>query len=284
MKQGKWIKELFVLITRRKTGLIGLILISIPIIMATLPQYLAPYDPYKRVAKPFEPPSLLHLLGTNDMGQDILSELIYGARISLLIGVTATVATVLIGGIIGLIAGYYGGFIGEALMAITNVFLLTPILPFMVFLASILGQSYVNIIITITAFSWPGIARYIWAHVISIKTLPYIEVAKALGASNYRVMFKHVLPQVIPSIIALVMLRIGYSMIAEAALCFMGLGDPVQKSWGTMIYWARRTGTITAGAWWWIIAPGLMITLTVLGFTQIGYVLEEQYNPRLRRY
>ncbi|MEM4528340.1 MAG: ABC transporter permease [Desulfurococcaceae archaeon] len=284
MKQGKWIKELFVLITRRKTGLIGLILISIPIIMATLPQYLAPYDPYKRVANPFEPPSLLHLLGTNDMGQDILSELIYGARISLLIGVTATVAIVLIGGIIGLIAGYYGGFIGEALMAITDVFLLTPILPFMVFLASILGQSYVNIIITITAFSWPGIARYIWAHVISIKTLPYIEVAKALGASNYRVMFKHVLPQVIPSIIALVMLRIGYSMIAEAALCFMGLGDPVQKSWGTMIYWARRTGAITAGAWWWIIAPGLMITLTVLGFTQIGYVLEEYYNPKLRKY
>jgi len=270
-------------IAKSKSGLIGLILILVPTTMALLPQYIAPYNPYVRVAKPFLPPSSKHLLGTNDVGQDIFSELVYGARISLFVGVVAAVSTVVLGTFIGMVAGYLGGIVDEVLMAITDTMLLIPVLPLMILLSTFMGRGYINIIIVIMIFAWPSIARYIRAQVVSLKAQPFIEAARAVGASTFRILFKHLLPQIVPTLAALTMLRIGASMIAEAALSFLGFGDPTQKSWGTMIYWARRSGAITAGAWWWVTTPGLMITLTVLGFTQLGYVLEEHYNPRLRR-
>lgn len=261
----------------------GLILVAIPVFMAIFPQYIAPYDPFKRVARPFLPPSVQYILGTNDVGQDIFSELVYGARISLFVGLSASIATVTLGTLVGLVSGYVGGLLDEVLMAVADTFLLIPVLPFMILLSAVMGRGYVNIVIVITIFAWPGVARYIRAQVQSLKTQLYIEAAKSCGASTARILFKHLLPQVAPTLAALVMLRMGGSMIAEAALSFLGLGDPTQKSWGTMIYWARRSGAVTSGAWWWITAPGLMITLTVLGFTQIGYALEEYYNPRLKR-
>lgn len=270
-------------IARSKSGIAGLVLILIPVSMALFPQYIAPYDPYRRVARPFLPPSPTHLLGTNDVGQDIFSELVYGARISLFVGVVAAVSTVVLGTIVGMVAGYVGSIVDEVLMAVTDTMLLIPVLPLMILLSAFMGRGYVNIIVVITIFAWPSIARYIRAQVVSLKSQPFIEAAKAVGAGTLRILFKHMLPQVVPTLAALTMLRIGASMIAEAALSFLGFGDPTQKSWGTMIYWARRSGALTAGAWWWVTMPGLMITLTVLGFTQLGYVLEEHYNPRLRR-
>ncbi|MEM1643240.1 MAG: ABC transporter permease [Desulfurococcaceae archaeon] len=268
---------------RSKTGIIGLILIAIPLAMAFFPQYIAPYDPYKRVARPFQQPSMAHPLGTNDIGQDILSELIYGARISRFVGIVAALATVALGSLVGLIAGYFGGLVDEAFMSVTDTMLLIPILPFMILFSTFMGRGYINIVIVITIFAWPGIARYVRAQVVTLKTQPYVEAARAVGAGATRIIFKHLLPQIAPTLAALVMLRACASMIAEAALSFLGFGDPIQKSWGTMIYWARRSGAITSGAWWWITAPGFMITMTVLGFAHIGYVLEEYYNPRLRK-
>lgn len=277
------IRRFFSPLLKSKTGIAGIILIAIPLVMALFPQYIAPYDPYKRVARPFQPPSQEHLLGTNDVGQDILSELIYGARISLFVGVVAALATVTLGSLAGLVAGYSGGLVDEVLMTITDTMLLIPVLPFMILLSAFMGRGYINIVTVITIFAWPGVARYVRAQVVTLKAQPYIEAAKAVGASTLRILFKHLLPQIAPTLAALVMLRVGASMITEAALSFLGFGDPTQKSWGTMIYWARRSGAITSGAWWWITTPGLMITVTVLGFTQIGYVLEEYYNPRLRK-
>jgi ABC-type dipeptide/oligopeptide/nickel transport system permease subunit len=270
-------------VVRSKSGLLGLILILIPVVMALFPQYIAPYDPYKRVAKPFLPPSSSHLLGTNDVGQDIFSELVYGARISLFVGIAAALSTVVLGTLVGMVSGYAGGLIDEVLMSVTDTMLLIPVLPLMILLSAFMGRGYMNIVMVITIFAWPSVARYVRAQVVSLKAQPFIEAAKAAGASTSRILFKHVAPQVVPTLIALVMLRVGASMIAEAALSFLGFGDPTQKSWGTMIYWARRSGALTAGAWWWVTMPGLMITVTVLGFTQLGYVLEEYYNPRLRR-
>lgn len=277
------IRRILAPVIRSKTGIIGLALVTIPLIMALFPQHIAPYDPYRRVAKPFQPPSWRHPLGTNDIGQDILSELIYGARISLFVGIIAALSTVTLGTFVGLVAGYLGGLIDEVLMAITDTVLLIPLLPLMILLSAIMGRGYINIITVITIFMWPGVARYVRAQVTSLKAQPYIEAARAVGAGVGRILLKHLLPQLAPTLAALVMLRIGASMIAEAALSFLGLGDPTQKSWGTMIYWARRSGAVTSGAWWWITMPGLMITATVLGFTQLGYALEEYYNPRLRR-
>ncbi|EHR78190.1 ABC transporter permease [Thermococcus litoralis DSM 5473] len=270
-------------ILKSRRGKIGLMLLALPFAMAIAPQYIAPYDPWKIVDAPFLPPSWDHLLGTNDIGQDVFSELVYGARISLFVGITAAVSTVVIGTLVGLLAGYYGKIIDEALMAVTDVMLLIPILPFMILLASILGQGYMNIVITIAIFSWPGIARMVRAQVLSLKERDYVEAARALGASNKRIMFKHILPQLLPLLVAFTLMRVGGAMIAEASLSFLGLGDPSKKSWGAIIYWARNSGAISSGLWWWITAPGIMITITVLGFTQIGYAIEEYINPRLKQ-
>jgi len=270
-----------IVLSNRK-GLIGLILLSISLIMAIAPNLLAPYDPHKIVDKPFLPPSLKHLLGTNDVGQDIFSELVYGARISLLVGVSAALSSVFVGAIIGLVAGYYGGFVDEFFSVITDTMLLLPPLPFMILMAAFMGQGYQNIVLAITIFTWPGIARIVRSQVISLKNLAFVEAAKALGASSIRIMFRHILPQIYPLLVAFVVLRTGGAIITEAALSFLGLGDPTQKSWGAMIYWAMNSGAISSGRWWWILAPGLMITVTVEAFTLIGYAIEEYVNPRLR--
>jgi len=266
-----------------RKAVVGLVLLLIPISMAIAPQLIAPYNPYETVGAPFEKPSWRHILGTNDIGQDIFSELVYGARITLLVGFTVAVFTTLIGTFVGLLAGYYGGVIDYILTGITDTLLLLPLLPIMVLLAAILGQGYQNIILVLTLFSWPGVARVIRSQVISLKTLPYIEAARAVGASDLRIMLSHILPQLAPLQMAYIILSTGGAMLAEAALSFLGLGDPTQKSWGTMIYWAQRSGAITSGAWWWITAPGVMITISVLGFALIGYALEEYFNPKLRQ-
>lgn len=278
------VRGAFTSLLKSKSGIVGLVLVLVPLTMALFPQCIAPYDPYRRVSKPFQPPSLTHFLGTNDVGQDIFSELVHGARISLFVGIAAALASVTLGTLAGLVAGYVGGLIDEAIMSVTDTVLLIPVLPFMVLFSAFVGQGYLNIVAIITVFSWPGIARYTRAQVVMLKSQPHVEAARAVGANTSRILFKHLLPQMIPTIAALVMLRVGASMIAEAALSFLGFGDPTFKSWGTMIYWARRSGALTSGAWWWVTAPGLMITMTVLGLTQLGYVLEERYNPRLRKH
>ncbi|MCI4457493.1 MAG: ABC transporter permease [Desulfurococcaceae archaeon] len=270
------------IIVKNRKGFVGLILLLIPLSMAVAPNLIAPYNPWEIVDKPFLPPSSKHLLGTNDVGQDIFSELVYGSRISLLVGVSAAIAAVFIGTIVGLFTGFYGGLLDDILSTITDVMLLLPILPFMILMAALLGQGYQNIVLTIAVFTWPGIARLIKAQVMSLKNFPYIEAAKAYGASSMRLMFRHILPQIYPLIVAFVILRTGGAILAEAALSFLGLGDPTQKSWGGMIYWAMNSGAISSGRWWWIVAPGIMITITVEATALIGYAIEEYVNPRLK--
>ncbi|ADV65592.1 ABC transporter permease [Desulfurococcus mucosus] len=216
------------------------------------------------------------------MGQDIFSELVYGSRISLLVGLSAALATVVLGTLVGLIAGYYGGLVDDILSTITDIMLLLPVLPFMILMAAFMGQDYQNIVIAIAAFTWPGVARLVRAQVASLKGSLYIEAAKAYGAGSGRIMRVHILPQLYPLLVAFVVLRTGGAIIAEASLSFLGLGDPTQKSWGGMIYWAMNSGAISSGKWWWIVAPGLMITLTVEATALIGYAIEEYVNPRLR--
>ncbi len=283
------VKEFLGIVRGHKASLFGSILLTIIVVMALFAPYLAPYDPYKRTGKPLEPPSWKHPLGTNDAGQDILSELIYGARISLMIGIVSAVSAVAIGVVVGMVAGYKGGKVDEVLMRIVDLFMVMPSLLLVIFLAMVfkgtwLGtQMFLVLIVAIAITSWPTVARVVRSMILSLKERPFVESVRALGASDAYVMMKYLLPNTAPLILAETLLRTASNMITEASLSFLGLGDATQKSWGMMLHYAFSRQAIVLGLWTWVIPPGLMISLSVLSLLLVGQALEIYVNPRLRR-
>ncbi len=268
---------------RNPLGVFGLILLAVIIVMAIGANLIAPYDPAKQTGRPFEKPNAAHLLGTNDIGQDILSELIYGARISLLIGVLSAAIAMIIGTGAGLVAGYYRGFLGTALMRLVDVVLVIPFLPLMVLLAAYLGQSIWNLIAVIGLLIWARPARVIRSQVLSLAERDYVLAARSVGARDGHILIRHILPGVLSLALAQFVLATSGTILLEAALSFLGLGDPTQKSWGTVLFYAQARNAFLSGAWvWWVIPPGLMITASVLGFALLGFALEEALNPRLK--
>lgn len=269
-------------------AVIGLAMFSAILSMAIFAPFIAPYDPYKRVGLPMQPPSDKYWLGTNDIGQDIFSELIYGARVSILIGFVAAVVSTLIGTLIGMLAGYYGGIVDEVLMRFTDVWLAFPGLLFTIFLATVLvrtpigGRLLYTVIVAIALNAWPGVARLVRSVTLTIKEMLYIEAAKAVGASNRYIMFRHIIPNAAPVILVAVLTRIDGAMLTEASLAFLGIGDPTAKSWGMIIHYAMIRNAVVLGMWWWFLPPGLMISLTVLSIILISMGVEEYLNPRLR--
>ncbi len=251
---------------------------------ATLAPLVSPYDPEQTVADPFLPPSREHLLGTNDVGQDILSELIYGARISLTVGSLAAALAVGIGTTVGVVAGFSGGWTDVVLMRIVDLVLVIPFLPLVILLAAYLGPSYWNIIIVIGVLAWARPARVTRSQVLQVRSLDYVEAARAMGARPVRVMARHVLPAVLPLAMAQFIVAASNAILIEASLAFLGLGDPTAKSWGTVLYYAQVRNAFLSGAWvWWVLPPGLLITAATLGFALTGLSLEERLNPRVRR-
>jgi peptide/nickel transport system permease protein len=267
-------------------GMIGLVMLLTVIIMAIFAPWLAPYDPYApvraRIDTIYAPPSAEHPLGTDDGGKDVLSQFIYGARVSLIVGFVASLITVTVGGLVGLFAGYYGGRAGTLLMRITDIFLVIPDLPLYVVLVALLGPSIWNIILAISIISWTSTARLVYAQVISVKERLFVLRARAIGASNVHIIRHHIFPLVLPIILAQNALVISVVILSEAGLAFLGLGDPTLVSWGTMLNFAFGRGAITLGAWWALLPPGLGIVWLVLAWTLLGYTLEEIVNPRLR--
>jgi peptide/nickel transport system permease protein len=229
-----------------------------------------------------EPPSLEYPLGTDDLGRSILTLTIWGSRISLMVGFLATLISMVIGALLGIMAGYYGGWIDKVLMRITDWFLVIPFLPLAIVLASILEASLFVIIFVIGVTSWPGTSRIVRAQALSVKTRPYVERARALGASNWHVITRHVLPNVFPLIFANTVLVVAIAILSETTLSFLGLGDPLHVSWGTILDFAFSAGAASTGAWWWLLPPGIAIVLIVLAFTMCGYALDEILNPRIR--
>lgn len=269
---------------RNKYGMVGLIILLGYIIISVFGSYIAPYTPHDIfLAEPFSPPSSKFLLGTDELGRDIFSLLIYGTWTSMTVGILAAILTVLIGTFVGVYAGYYGGIIYSILMRLTDFFLILPALPLMIVLAAILGPSIWNIIVVIAVVSWPVTARVIMSQTLSVKESSYVEACKALGGSDAYIIFKHILPNVMPLIFSYVILNIAGAILAEAGLSFLGLGDPSHISWGMMLYYANQFGALVSGLWWYIIPPGLAIALLVLSFMMIGYALDEIINPRIRR-
>ncbi|HMP41102.1 MAG TPA: ABC transporter permease [Roseiflexaceae bacterium] len=267
-------------------GMVGLCMLLVMIILAVFAPWIAPYDPYQpvraRIDTIYAPPSAEHLLGTDDGGKDVLSQFIYGARVSLIVGFVASLITVTVGGLVGMLAGYYGGRIGTILMRITDIFLVIPDLPLYVVLVALLGPSIWNIILAISLISWTTTARLIFAQVISVKERLFVLRARAIGASDGHIIRRHVFPQVLPILLAQNALVISVVILSEAGLAFLGLGDPTLVSWGAMLNFAFGRGAISIGAWWALLPPGLGIVWLVLAWTLLGYALEEIVNPRLR--
>ena len=262
---------------------VGIFLIAGFVLTAILAPVISPYDPTERVGRPFSPPSTDHLFGTNDIGQDILSELIYGTRISLIVGVFAGSITVLIGLTVGLLAGYFPAT-GRWLMRVTDIVLILPFLPLLIILSAYIGRGIFNTILVIGLLVWAGTARVIRGQVLTISQQDYVMAARSLGARDGYILLRYILPQVMLLAIGEFVQATSAAILLEASLSFLGLGDPIQKSWGTVLYWAQVRGAFLSPAWvWWVLPPGILISLTTLGFALLGFSLEQAVNPRLRR-
>lgn len=271
-----------------KSGLLGLVILLFFVFMAIFAPFLAPYNPYERVDRPLKPPSDKYLLGTNDIGQDIFSELIYGTRVSLLIGFAAAFFSVTIGTLVGVVSGFLGGAVEEVLMRFTDVIMILPNIPLLILLMAIFGkQSFYIMVLAISITGWTTAARLVRSSTLSIKERAYVEAAKAIGAGDRHIITKHILPNISPLIMATMIYEVAGAMMSEAGLAFLGLGDPSNKSWGMILHYAETSGGWYANmgypAWWWIIPPGLCIALTVASLVLIGQAMEEIINPRLRR-
>jgi peptide/nickel transport system permease protein len=271
---------------RHRPGMIGLAILVAIVAMALAAPLLADSDGLKAINTTANPawanPSEFGPLGTDSLGRDVLTQFIWGSRISLVVGLAATVLAVIIGSVVGIAAGFFGGRPGGVLMRLTEWFLVIPFLPLAIVLAAILGPSVENIILVIGITSWPSTARLIRAQVLTLRERDYVDRSRALGASNRHLMSRHILPNVSPLILANTTLTVPIVILSEATLSFLGLGDPSNASWGKMLDDAFETGAVTLEAWWYFVPPGLGIMLVVLAFTLCGQALEEVLDPRLR--
>ena len=244
--------------------------------------FVLPSDPFSP-GRPFLPPHALHLLGTNDLGQDILAELIYGGRASLTVAFSASAIAVGTGTLAGMTAGYCGGPTDDLIMGLADIALVIPALPLLVVLASYAPPSIWNIA-AIIGLLWSGsVARVVRSRAVSIKFAGFVESSIAMGASHWWVLLRHVAPNLVPIVLAKLVLVASGAMITEAGLSFIGLGDPTVKSWGMMLHYAFSRGGLTNGLWWWYVPPGLCISIAVLALSFISRFLEEESDRRLRR-
>ncbi len=255
------------------------------VLAALAAPWLAPYDPHAFSGQPLERPSTAHWLGTNDVGQDILSELVHGARISIAVGLGAAMGTVALGTLVGGVGGYAGGLVDVVLMRLLDVMLTLPRLPLLVLLAAFLGSGPLQTMITISLLFWPSTARMIRARIQSERTRGYIHMARQFGGGVGYLLWRHMLPAIAPLIAFGLISSASRAVAMEAGLAFLGLGDPTAKSWGLMMRFALNLpGLLLTDRWlWWLLPPGLCITMLVLSLTFVGMGMEKQLQPRLGR-
>jgi peptide/nickel transport system permease protein len=269
-------------VLRRPSVLFGLSVLAFFVLVAVFAPLIEPYDPDTQTGAVYEPPSSAHWLGTDDGGADMLSLVIAGSRVSLVVGFAAALVAMLIGGTIGLWSGFYGGKSDTVLMRITDYVLVIPDIPLMIIVAALFGRSLTNIILIIGIIYWTSTARLIRAQTKSVRERAYVKRARALGAGNQRLIGRHVLPQVMPLLIANTVLTVAIAIFAETYITFLGLGDPSLTSWGKLIENAFKGDAVLNEAWWAIIPPGVCVTLVILALTMIGMGMEDALNPRLR--
>jgi peptide/nickel transport system permease protein len=269
-----------------RPGMIGLVVLVVITLMALAAPLLADRAGLAAVNSTANPvwasPAEFAPLGTDHLGRSVWTQFVWGSRISLLIGLTATVLAMVIGTFFGVVAGFFGGRVGGLLMRLTEWFLVIPFLPLALALAAVLGPSVGNIIIVIGITSWPATARLVRAQVLTVKERLYVDRSRALGASNSHLMGRHVMPNIAPLILANTTLTVPIAILSETTLSFLGLGDPSRPSWGKMLEDGFANGALSQHAWWYFIPPGLGVMLVVLAFVLCGHALEEILDPRLR--
>jgi len=266
-------------------ALAGALMLIIAILVAVFAPWIAPYSPKATLKISIEDiyaaPNSAHWFGTDDAGRDVLSNFIFGARISLIVGFFASFISVFIGGSIGIIAGFYGGRVENLLMRFTDIMLVIPDLPLAVVLVALTKPSLLNIIFVIGILGWTGTARLVRSQTLSVKERKFVLRARAIGSSNLHIIRQHIFPLVLPLMVANTVLVISLAILEESTLSFLGLADPTNLSWGQMLNFAFTRGGLSAGAWWALVAPGLGIVWVVLGCTLLGHGLEQILNPRL---
>jgi peptide/nickel transport system permease protein len=264
-------------------GAIGIVILIFFLGMAVVGPMVSGDVKTIREQNDFLPPSSEHPLGTDNFGIDIFSQLLYGARTSIIVGVTSAIIASFLGAAVGLYSGYAGGWKDEAVMRMNDIVLSIPWLVLMIIVAALLGEiDLTGIIIIIGATGWSFTARMVRAQVLSIKERQYVERAKAIGASDMNIIRRHIFPNTFPLVFANTILTVAVSILSEATLSFLGLRPEGEVTWGTMLSYASESSAFQIGLHWWILAPGLCIVVVVLGFTLLGYALDEVLNPKLR--
>lgn len=281
---GLW-KKLHIIRRTNKKGMVGMIVLLFLLLVALLAPLLSPYDPHETGALEdiLTPPSGTHWLGTDEVGRDLFSLVLHGARISLLVGFSCAFLSILIGSVIGLVSGYFGGWIDDLLMRMTDLFVVIPRLPLVLITVAVLGPSLLNTIFVIGILIWAGTARIIRVQTLSLKERLFVERSRSLGAGHLHIIRRHILPNVMPLVFANTVLVTATAIYLESTVSFLGLGDPTHISWGMILHYAFVSVAMTYGAYWYVIPPGVMIIIAVLSFTMCGYALDEALNPKMRR-
>lgn len=272
------------LITRRffkhKLAVVGLVIFSIMVLIAIFAPVIAPHNPYSVEGEFAAAPSATHILGTDEVGRDLFSRLLYAARVSLSVGVGAVAIYVAIGTVLGAIAGYFGKWVDMVIMRITDVFMSFPYLMVILVLVSIMGPKLINVILVLGLLGWPSIARLVRGSVLSIKEMDYVKAGVALGYSTPKIVFQHILPNCIAPILVNATFGIASAIIMEASLSFLGMGvQPPTASWGNMLTEAQSITVLASQPWLWI-PPGIMILLSVLSINFMGDGLRDAMDPK----
>lgn len=291
MSSAAWVRRrqsarrVWAQLRRDRAAMVGMVLLVLFVTMALTAPLFADRSELAAAAGRDNPdlasPSGKFWLGTDDIGRDVFALVLWGARVSLYIGLLATVVAVVVGSVLGLIAGYAKGWVSRLLLAIDDFFLVLPFIPLAIVLALLLGRSPTIMALVIGGTFWAGGSRLIRAQVLSLRERGYVERATALGASSRHIITRHIVPGVAPLIIANASLIVPGAILAESTLAFLGLGDRFSPSWGKVLEGARSSGALTLNAWWYYLPPGLCIIGIVLAFTLVGNALERIFDPRL---
>ncbi|MEU6265192.1 ABC transporter permease [Saccharopolyspora shandongensis] len=278
--RGRAGREFWKRMRASRSGVIGMVLLIILIAVALFAPVISPFSPDEIAGRALRAPSSAHLMGTDNVGRDVFSVVLHGTRIALLMGLVSAALALLIGAVVGGIAGYAGGHVETLLMRVTEIFQIVPLMVLALFVVALWGSHLWLLVIAVTIAIWPLEARIVYAQVKSLKNREFVQVARVAGASHLRILGREILPNALPPVIVQVSLDAGLAILTQTSLGFLGLGDPNTASWGQLLYAAQD---FLSSAWWMSVFPGLAVALAIVAFSLLGDGMNEIYNPHQRR-